>query len=81
MLKILQTVTLFFILIIAISCRSSKSTTGKQYPRSSPSPGEYPTKTYPVVYEETSSLPPGQAKKATGAKSAKQYAPGQQKKH
>jgi hypothetical protein len=26
-------------------------------------------------------VPPGQAKKATGAKSAKQYAPGQRKKH
>jgi len=26
-------------------------------------------------------LPPGQAKKVTGSKSAKPYAPGQQKKH
>lgn len=26
-------------------------------------------------------IPPGQMKKMTGAKSAKQYAPGQQKKH
>lgn len=26
-------------------------------------------------------VPPGQAKKATGSKSAKPYAPGQQKKH
>jgi hypothetical protein len=29
----------------------------------------------------THRLPPGQAKKITGAKSAKAYAPGQQKKH
>lgn len=29
----------------------------------------------------THRLPPGQAKKVTGAKSAKAYAPGQQKKH
>jgi hypothetical protein len=27
------------------------------------------------------SMPPGQAKKITGSKSAKPYAPGQQKKH
>jgi hypothetical protein len=29
----------------------------------------------------THKIPPGQAKKMTGAKSAKAYAPGQQKKH
>jgi hypothetical protein len=29
----------------------------------------------------THRIPPGQAKKMTGAKSAKAYAPGQQKKH
>ncbi len=89
MLKILQTVTLFFILIIAVSCRSSKPTTGRQYPRSSPPPEEYPTrtpneypaKTTPVVYKESTSLPPGQAKKVYGDKSAKAYAPGQRKKY
>ena len=31
-------------------------------------------------YHKTKSLPPGQAKKITGSKSAKPYAPGQQKK-
>ena len=81
MIKILQTVALFSILIFAASCRSSKPTAGRTYPRSSPSPNEYPTKTYPVVYEETSSLPPGQAKKVYGTKSAKPFAPGQRKKY
>jgi len=33
------------------------------------------------VHTTTTRLPPGQAKKVTGAKSAKAYAPGQQKKH
>src|SRR5262245_41263104 len=81
MTKILQTVCMFSILIIAVSCRSSKPTTGTKYPRSSTPPVEYPTKTYPVVYQETSSLPPGQAKKVYGDKSAKAYAPGQRKKY
>jgi hypothetical protein len=32
-------------------------------------------------HTHASGLPPGQAKKVTGSKSAKPYAPGQQKKH
>jgi hypothetical protein len=32
-------------------------------------------------HTHTGGLPPGQAKKVTGSKSAKPYAPGQQKKH
>lgn len=32
-------------------------------------------------YHKTNSLPPGQAKKMTGSKSAKPYAPGQNKKN
>ena len=32
-------------------------------------------------YYVSKNVPPGQAKKSTGAKSAKKYAPGQQKKH
>ena len=32
------------------------------------------------VHKRTGTLPPGQAKKVTGSKSAKAYAPGQQKK-
>jgi hypothetical protein len=34
-----------------------------------------------VNNRSTHKIPPGQAKKMTGAKSAKAYAPGQQKKH
>jgi len=37
-------------------------------------------KSPPHKYEGAKSTAPGQIKKATGAKSAKQYAPGQQKK-
>lgn len=33
-----------------------------------------------VVDSKPKTLPPGQAKKVTGSQSAKQYAPGQQKK-
>lgn len=33
-----------------------------------------------VTTKSTGSIPPGQAKKITGAKSAKAYAPGQRKK-
>ncbi|HZI53817.1 MAG TPA: quinol oxidase subunit 4 [Chitinophagaceae bacterium] len=32
-------------------------------------------------HSNSGGLPPGQAKKVTGSKSAKPYAPGQQKKH
>jgi PBP1b-binding outer membrane lipoprotein LpoB len=32
-------------------------------------------------HSQSGGLPPGQAKKVTGSKSAKAYAPGQQKKH
>lgn len=33
------------------------------------------------THTSTNGLPPGQAKKITGSKSAKPYAPGQQKNH
>ena len=36
--------------------------------------------TYHNHHHKTKSLPPGQAKKMTGSKSAKQYAPGQRNK-
>lgn len=45
-------------------------------------PGYYhPTRTVIIQTNPNGKIPPGQMKKATGAKSAKQYAPGQQKKH
>jgi hypothetical protein len=35
----------------------------------------------PIVVNKPKPLPPGQAKKVTGSQSAKEYAPGQQKKN
>ena len=75
----LKALSLLLILVIAVSCRNSRSTTGRQYPRSTPT--ETPTKTYPPVYAEGGNLPPGQAKKVYGGQSAKAYAPGQRKKY
>jgi hypothetical protein len=78
MIKILQTVGLFSILIIAVSCRSSRPVYERQYPsREYPS---YPPPP-PVYYPNPQSLPPGQAKKVYGSRSARPYAPGQQKKY
>lgn len=75
MIRILQTVGLFSILIIVVSCSTSRPTTGRQYPRSYPP--DYP------VYRDPypSGLPPGQAKKVYGSRSARPYAPGQRKKY
>ena len=77
--KELQAISLLLILVIAVSCRSNRATTGRQYPRN-PTPTETPTKTTPV-YVDAGNLPPGQAKKIYGSQSAKAYAPGQQKKY
>jgi hypothetical protein len=79
-INILRTIILVLILFIVISCRSSRSTTGKQYPRTSTPQTEIPTKTE-TVYANTGNLPPGQAKKIYGSQSAKPYAPGQRKKN
>ena len=89
--KILQALSLLLILIMAVSCRSNRSTTGRQYPRTPQTEtptktyprttqSETPTKTYPVIVNGTD-LPPGQAKKVYGGQSAKPYAPGQRKKY
>jgi len=78
--KFIQTLSLLLILVIAVSCRSNRSTTGRQYPRNSTPPTETATKTYPVVIDG-GNLPPGQAKKIYGGQSAKAYAPGQRKKY
>ena len=77
MIKILQTVSLFSILIIAVSCRSSRPVYERQYPPYPPPP---PPPNYPV-YEGPHGLPPGQAKKVYGSRSARPYAPGQRKKY
>jgi len=79
MIKILQTVSLFSILIIAVSCRSSRPVYEERYPpREYPS---YPPPPPPVYYPNPQNLPPGQAKKVYGDRSAKSYAPGQRKKY
>ena len=78
--NVLQAVSLLLILVVAVSCRSSRSTTGRQYPRNPGYPTQTPTKTYPV-YVDGGNLPPGQAKKIYGGQSAKVYAPGQRKKY
>ena len=76
--RLLQAVCLLLILVIAVSCRSNRSTTGRQYPGNSPA--ETPTQTT-QVYTNGANLPPGQAKKVYGGQSAKAYAPGQRKKY
>src|SRR4030095_5136254 len=78
MIKILQTASLFSILIIAVSCRSSRPVYEGRYPA-----GEYPSypPPPPVYYPNPQNLPPGQAKKVYGSRSARPYAPGQQKKY
>ena len=79
-IKIPVAFSLLLILVIAVSCRSSRPTTGRQYPRNPTYPAETPTRTYPV-YTDAGNLPPGQAKKIYGSQSAKPYAPGQRKKY
>jgi hypothetical protein len=60
---------LALVVLVASSCRSRKATV------------KAPTKIYyPKSRQATHRLPPGQAKKVNGDKSAKAYAPGQQKK-
>jgi len=78
--NVLKVVSLLLILVITVSCRSSRSTTGRQYPRNTTPPTETPTKTE-TVYVDGGNLPPGQAKKIYGSQSAKAYAPGQRKKY
>src|SRR6187399_3472052 len=77
--KFLQILSLLLIFIIVISCRSSRYSSGRQYP-TNPSPqAETSTNTY-SVQSNGGNLPPGQAKKIYGDQSAKAYAPGQRKK-
>ena len=79
MIKILQTVGLFSVLIIAVSCRSSRPVyEGRYPPREYPSAPPPPT---PIFYPTPPILPPGQAKNVYGGRSARPYAPGQQKKY
>lgn len=79
MMKILQAVFLFSILIIAVSCRSSRPVYESRYPsRQYPTYPPPPPPNYPVYSDR---MPPGQAKKIYGGRSARPYAPGQRKKY
>ena len=78
--KFLQAVSLLLILVIAISCRSSRYSTSREYPTNPTPPAEPSTNIY-VVQDNGGNLPPGQAKKIYGDQSAKAYAPGQRKKY
>ena len=79
--KFIQVAILPLILIIAISCRSGRTYTGKQYPSNPlPSTKTSTTNTY-IVQNNNGNLPPGQVKKIYGDQSAKAYAPGQRKKY
>lgn len=85
MIKFLQAVSLLGVLFIMVGCRSSKPT-GRTYPRGNPTDPypDYPRRDYPVYRgsdPNPGNLPPGQAKKVYGGKSAKVYAPGQRKKY
>jgi len=76
MIKILQAVTLFSILILVTSCRSSRPVYEGRYP-----PRQFPSYPPPVYDPNPYNLPPGQAKKIYGGRSARPYAPGQRKKY
>lgn len=66
---------LFLTVILAVTaCRSSRNT-GSKYPD-----GNTSGRSYPGYDPNPNNLPPGQAKKLYGDKSAKKYAPGQRKK-
>src|SRR6188472_2947385 len=78
--KFIQAVSLLLILVIAISCRSSRYSTSREYPTNPTPPAEPSTNIY-VVQGNDGNLPPGQAKKIYGDQSAKAYAPGQRKKY
>ncbi len=71
-----------FPLLILISCGKSNHPNRTPYPP----PSRYPDKPVIVIYGDgrvnsPQNLPPGQAKKIYGYKSAKVFAPGQQKKY
>ena len=71
------TVLLLTVMLAVTACRSSRNT-GSKYPDGNTSGRSYPGGVYDP---NPNNLPPGQAKKIYGDKSAKRYAPGQRKKH
>lgn len=86
---ILQTAILLTIIAFAASCRTSRTIPGdyptsKRYPypeeRREPYPGDDRKVVIITNDPNPGNLPPGQAKKIYGSKSARPYAPGQRKK-
>jgi uncharacterized lipoprotein len=79
--QIVQLLAMALLVISVASCSSSRNTGRYTDSRSSKSQ-RMPGILYPDARSSSNKgLPPGQAKKITGAKSAKAYAPGQQKKY
>jgi len=80
-IKIFTSVATLFLLAVSFSSCSSSKSSAKKYPEEKPTtkfPGNSPTEK--TTTANPGNLPPGQAKKIYGSKSAKKYAPGQQKK-
>ncbi|MBA9077753.1 hypothetical protein FHS90_002472 [Rufibacter quisquiliarum] len=81
-----QAVVLILFLVSTVGCSSSRNTSSSRTPSStrtskSQHPGVRTTGIYlPGSEPSTAGMPPGQAKKVVGAQSAKEFAPGQQKK-
>ncbi|WP_246850217.1 MULTISPECIES: hypothetical protein [Rufibacter] len=84
--QIVQFFLLVFVLATVASCSSSKNTSSSRYPSGTrTSKSQRTSDSFPgVIFGEsrtsTRGLPPGQAKKVNGDQSARDYAPGQQKK-
>jgi hypothetical protein len=82
----LQAAILIAIIALAASCRTSRSypdyPTSRRYPYPEERGYPYPDDRRVVITNDPnpSNLPPGQAKKIYGGKSARPYAPGQRKK-
>lgn len=89
--RIIQAVIMMVVIIFTPSCRTSRNGTESRYPRTDypypesrryPDYPPYPGEEYPVYRDPNpNNLPPGQAKKIYGGKSARPYAPGQRKKY
>jgi hypothetical protein len=73
--RVLYSILLIVLTLSVLSCRSSKAKDS-----STVISGKRPISTSTSSNAATHRLPPGQAKKLNGDKSAKAYAPGQQKK-
>ncbi|HKH59263.1 MAG TPA: hypothetical protein VKA49_00450 [Flavitalea sp.] len=76
----IQAVILMLVIAFAASCGSSHPTSRYPDPNDYPGRRDYPDR-YPRDDRSTHRLPPGQAKKIYGDRSARSHAPGQRKKY